>query len=348
MRLWPRDTSARDDIQLTTTGEGQRQRCSNAPPRTTGTAAAEDACLGVLPLELQYLIIAQLDLASLVNLRQTSRLYRHVITADVIRKRFTRDGRPAAVLRSCCTECLSMPGLDRLILDATLDATAWRSVCFRCWRERLGRDYRLNPWPQVEIANGDMGYICQFCNWPIQSRTADSGTERLHAPCKAKRLTVLITWMIMAFLQFGLGILAAVLAWTRYKEQPKILIPASIDFGLAFFAVGVFLVRISTTTEKTYARALAGELVICIVRLPPTVYSARETVITRLQVGLLPKFGFGVFLINLIFRFLDFMGHALLNGGYDPRSVFLKGLPSQKKLLYMFCTFMVWFAYIPF
>ncbi|KAI0475406.1 hypothetical protein GGR56DRAFT_512052 [Xylariaceae sp. FL0804] len=307
-----------------------------------------------LPPELQLLVLSQLDLAELVQLRQTCRLFRLVITPELVRRQFTRDGRARPLLRGCCNACLCMPGLDRLIVDADLPPDAWRSICFRCWRARLGREYHLNPWPVVTFASGAQGYICQFCNWPVAAPArsggpgADAESKWLHASCKRRRHAVLATWMVMAFMQFGLGILGGVLAWTRYIHQPRVFIPATIDFGLSILAVIAFVIRICTTTEKTYARALATEMVVATIRLPPVTYTLRETVIKRLQVGLLPKFGFGVFLINLVFRLLDFMGHALLNCGYDPRKLFLAGLSWRKKLLFGFCTFMVWFAYIPF
>lgn len=62
----------------------------------------------------------------------------------------------------------------------------------------------------------------------------------------------------------------------------------------------IFVVRVGTTNELTYTRALAAELIITFIRIPPVTYTARETVISEsTQGGPLPRFGFGVFLINL-------------------------------------------------
>ncbi|KAI1206192.1 uncharacterized protein F4807DRAFT_440214 [Annulohypoxylon truncatum] len=312
--------------------------------------AEGEAGLDSLPLELQYLILSHLDLSSLITLRHTYPLYRHVITPDVVRRQFTaRDGRPDPVLHGCCTECLCIPGLDRLIVDTTRPSHTWRSICFRCWRDRLSREHQRKHWPLVEMVNGDYGYICHFCTWPVHSGASNSRIKQLHAPCRVRRLVVVVSWLIMAIIQFGLGMLAAVLAWTMFRNSSTVLIPASIDFGLAILALCIFVIRVGTTNEQTYTRALASELIITFIRIPPVTYTARETVISETtQGGPLPKFGFGVFLINLIFRLLDMVGYTLLNCGYDPRSIFLGGLPLKKKLLYGFCTFMVWFAFIPF
>ncbi|XDG03780.1 hypothetical protein ABKA04_003395 [Annulohypoxylon sp. FPYF3050] len=300
-----------DGFELTTTnnssstvGHARGSRGDShrhAPPRRRAARVEGKAGLDSLPLELQYLIISHLDLSSLVTLRQTCPLYRQVITADVLRKQFSAgDGCHDPVLDGCCTECLCMPGRDRLIVNTTQPSYEWRSICFRCWRDRLSLENQRKHWPLVEMVNGDYGYICHFCTWPVHSGTSNSRIKQMHAPCRVRRLVVVVSWLIMAIIQFGLGMLAAVLAWTMFRNSSTVLIPASIDFGLAILALCIFVVRVGTTNEQTYTRALASELIITFIRIPPVTYTARETVISETtQGGPLPKFGFGVFLINL-------------------------------------------------
>ncbi|KAI1349017.1 hypothetical protein F5Y01DRAFT_317216 [Xylaria sp. FL0043] len=271
---------------------------SQLPPADK-VAAPPPSDLLSLPLELHYLILDHLDLDSLLQLRRTSVLYYHVISPDFIRKQFTRNGRASLSLAACCNECLCAPGLDRLVVDGTLDASSWRSVCFRCWSNRITVDYHINPWPVVQIANGDDGYICHFCNWPVVNNGLDDGIDRLHSRCRSRRRLVLLVWFFMAFLQFGIGVLCAVLSWTHYKHQNGILIPSSIDFALAMISVVVFIFRICSNDEVKYSRLLFTELLLTVLRLPPVAYSARSTVVFRANLGLLPRFGFGVFLINL-------------------------------------------------
>ncbi|KAI1271169.1 hypothetical protein F5Y07DRAFT_27150 [Xylaria sp. FL0933] len=273
-------------------------RISQLPPADKVAAPLPSDLLS-LPLELHYLILDHLDLDSLLQLRRTSALYYHVISPDFIRKQFTRNGRASLSLAACCNECLCAPGLDRLVVDGNLDASSWRSVCFRCWSNRITVDYHINPWPVVQIANGDDGYICHFCNWPVVNNGLDDGVDRLHARCRSRRRLVLLVWFFMAFLQFGIGVLCAVLSWTRYKHLDRILIPSSIDFALAMISVVVFIFRICSNDEVKYSRLLFTELLLTVFRLPPVAYSARSTVAFRAGLGVLPRFGFGVFLINL-------------------------------------------------
>ncbi|KAI1743858.1 hypothetical protein F4680DRAFT_323019 [Xylaria scruposa] len=324
-------------------GTHNRNSQPHLPP---GSASTSD--LLSLPLELHYLIIAHLDLESLLQLRRSSGLYYHVITPDLVRRLFVRNGVASLALTACCYECLCTPGLDRLVVDNNLGAFSWQSVCFRCWSSRITVDYHINPWPVIKVANGDEGYICQFCNWPVVNNGRDDGVDRLHARCRARRRLVLVVWFAMAVLQFGIGVLCAVLAWTRYKTQPGVLIPSSIDFALAMISVVVFIFRICTNNERKYTRLLFTELILTILRIPPVAYSARSTVLRKSSQGVLPRFGFGIFLINLIFRILDFVGHALLNAGYDPRRFLQRGLRRRMKFIYGVATFLVYFAYIPF
>ncbi|KAI1813652.1 hypothetical protein GGS20DRAFT_465231 [Poronia punctata] len=256
-----------------------------------------------LPLELHYIILSHLDLDSLLALRRTCRIYTRIITTDLLRQLFIHGGRASSYLSACCNQCLCTPGLDRLVVDASLDANDWRSVCFRCWGNRITQDYHLNPWPLIKLANGGEGYICHFCNWPVvYNGQGGEDLGRLHAACRARRRFVIVLWCLMAFLQFGLGVICAVLAWTRYKHQIAIVAPSSIDFGLAMISVTVFAFRICTTNEQTYARLLFTELVLTLLRIPPVAYAARTTVVYRVQAGLLPKFSFGIFFINLLHR----------------------------------------------
>ncbi|KAI1331556.1 hypothetical protein F5Y16DRAFT_270865 [Xylariaceae sp. FL0255] len=253
-----------------------------------------------LPPELHYLIIKYLDFDSLLALRRASRLHQDLITVNLIRRMFIHHGRIALALTACCNTCLCTPGLDRLIVDNSSDNNLWQSICFRCWSEHLTRDYHINPWPVVQLVNGEEGYICHFCNWPVLSDDSPGRDKKgLHAGCRVRRRAVLAIWFSMAFLQFGLGVLCAVLGWTRYRHKKGILIPATVDFALSMASVAVFVYRIYTSNERRYRKALFIEFLLTIVRLPPVAYSAHTTVVVRLQAGLLPRFGFGVFLINL-------------------------------------------------
>ncbi|KAH8194642.1 hypothetical protein TruAng_011187 [Truncatella angustata] len=203
-------------------------------PRGPADLSAEKQRPGVgsglpsLPLELQFMVLNHLNLPETVGLRQVCRFYRHVITPEVLQSRFSSYGQYDAVLQGCCSECLTTPGLDRLILDVTRDHDAWRSICFRCWRVKLTPDYQRKHGPLLELANGGIGYICHFCAWPVCGDIGSDGSETLHARCRIKRLMATITWFVMAIIQVGLGVLALVLAVSLYREAPTVLIPTAV------------------------------------------------------------------------------------------------------------------------
>lgn len=62
----------------------------------------------------------------------------------------------------------------------------------------------------------------------------------------------------------------------------------------------MFMVRTCTADEQTYAYALAAELGMTIVRIPPVCFTARETLRTQgTQWSPMARFALGIFLMNL-------------------------------------------------
>lgn len=212
-----------------------RLRRKSRAGKETPAAIRRDPSAGALPslpLELQLMILSRLDLPEIVGLRQVCQYYRNVITADFLQAHCTRWGQIDPVLQGCCSECLTMPGLGRLVLDVTRDHDAWRSICFRCWRTQLTPSYQRKHGPLLELANGEIGYICHFCAWPVCGEgSPENGQELLHAPCRVKRLLATLTWFLMAIIQVGLGVLALVLAVTIYRQISTVLIPTSVRTG---------------------------------------------------------------------------------------------------------------------
>jgi hypothetical protein len=208
----------------------QQQQSGNANDAAPPPAHARtgNSSLTMLPLELQLQIMAYLDVQSVVCLRQTCPWFRHMITVDVVKKRFIKNGQQNAALRGCCYECLAMPGLERLILDKTRSGHLWRSLCFRCWRSKLTRNYQRVYGPVLELASNDYGYMCQFCAWPICRADPDNKLTALHSRCRFKRVFLVILWLILTFFQCALGILAATLAWTAYKHVLSVLVPSTV------------------------------------------------------------------------------------------------------------------------
>jgi hypothetical protein len=213
-------------------GHELRSRIRRISRSHADTPAAQSPNTGsglpALPLELQYMILNHLDLSETVRLRQVCRFYRHMITPDVLSKQFSSYGQYDAVLQGCCSECLTTPGLGRLILDVTREHDAWRSICFRCWRVKLTPDYQRKHGPLLELANGEYGYICHFCAWPVCGGNSEGNQELLHGPCRVKRLLATVTWFVMAIIQVGLGVLALVLAVTMYRKVSTVLIPTTV------------------------------------------------------------------------------------------------------------------------
>ncbi|RYO76978.1 hypothetical protein DL764_010261 [Monosporascus ibericus] len=106
---------------------------SSSPPRAAPEATATATTLPTLPLELQLMILERVDLAGLLSLRRTRRLYRGLITQEFLTAHVVNaDGSPdvAALRLACCAECLcAPPGPRYLVLDLALRFRgSWCSV----------------------------------------------------------------------------------------------------------------------------------------------------------------------------------------------------------------------------
>ncbi|KAH8682627.1 hypothetical protein BX600DRAFT_506205 [Xylariales sp. PMI_506] len=324
-----------------------RRKGKDEPPRSVEPQRNEQATMmSTLPLEIRLMILDHLQLSDILRLRQVCHSYRHVITAEFVQQLFTRYGQPDAVLQGCCIECLMMPGVDRVLLDVNRGHGQWRSVCFNCWRSKVTANYQRKHGSLLELATGEYAYMCPFCAWPVNSVNPDGTAEIMHPQCRRKRFFATVVWFVMAIIQVGLGVLALVMSVTVYRHVPTVLIPTMLDFGMSIIALTLFMIRSCTSDEQKYAYALSAELFMTIVRIPPVCYTARETVRSP-QLGVLPKFSLGVFLLNLILRYVDTLGYTLLYFGYDPRSMFRANLSRGQKYLYYMCTFIVWCAFIP-
>lgn len=49
-------------------------------------------------------------------------------------------------------------------------------------------------------------------------------------------------------------------------------------------------------------------------------------------------------IVNRLGHILNWIGLAMLDLGYDPRSPFLPNLPRWKRALFIFCSFLAWWA----
>ncbi|KAK7917269.1 hypothetical protein PG985_010877 [Apiospora marii] len=303
----------------TTSNSGSSRRASPLPSNASRLTS--------LPMELQLEILSYVDLRGLIQLRRTSRLYRSVITRDYLVRRFAADsnGNGNGPLKYCCSQCLTMPPVEFLLLalnhsgegsgSGSNNAMSLSSetLCHRCWRPRLGppSDERRGGGDPHSIDGQWPLAICPFCGWPM------AGSRSHHPGCYTRRFCLLVVWFVLGLAQFAVGVFGAVASWSVYEDDPRIKIPSSVSTSFLLFPWGIYNSNAQWECDPYF--------LVC---------------------DSFPKTSLVVYIVNFIFRFLNTVGYAMLAYDYDFRNLFLPDLPVGKKSLYAFAACLVWWAVV--
>jgi hypothetical protein len=174
-----------------------------------------------LPLELQIAVLAHLDIADLIYLRQTCKYYRQLLTRDFIEKLLGSDQK---LYDGCCRTCLSYPGRDRLV-QLRISDSAWSSLCFRCYMTAPGirADTSID-----RFADGVEFRSCQWCGWPVNTDAKIPGRP-FHWGCFVRYRRTVLSFALLGWVQFGLGIAAAVMARLSYHDVAVVVAPVFVS-----------------------------------------------------------------------------------------------------------------------
>ncbi|RYP49660.1 hypothetical protein DL768_004702 [Monosporascus sp. mg162] len=226
---------SREETEKTSDNSNRRPQ---AAPEATATT------LSTLPLELQLMILERVDLAGLLSLRRTRRLYRGLITREFLAAHAVdADGSPdiAALRRACCVECLcAPPGPRYLVLDlAARSSGSWCSLCLRCWRSRQTLAYEREHGAAVGLASGCSTLPCPVCGWVVGGDHAPLGGLAGLRLTRHRRRCVVVGWLVMTFwyllgaVNFLLGIatLSAAVSLERAEGTlaVRVLVTASLS-----------------------------------------------------------------------------------------------------------------------
>ena len=189
-----------------------------------------------LPTELHLQIISLLGLGDLERLRRTCGFYRSLLTPEFVRDLFER--RPGGLegqFARVCQDCFANPDrADELILQPRTRPRSVRSShggkpppltakCLRC----SVRDRDCKVGEGVVLANGRRAWTCRWCGWPVVG-THSWASEQFHPRCYDGYYRILWTFMILGFVQFAIGIVAAVLSLRFFRDELSVLIPAVV------------------------------------------------------------------------------------------------------------------------
>ncbi|KAI0894993.1 hypothetical protein F4806DRAFT_104889 [Annulohypoxylon nitens] len=289
-----------------------------------------------LPWELQLMIISYLDVRGAIHLRKTCRLYYRYLTVPVIERLFTENRYINFDLLNCCIDCLSMPSRGCLVQDEYSRAGIWRSMCFRCWRVKRSPGFLKEPKHRLRYTDGREGYACLLCGWPIRH-------DKRHARCIR---TVGITRSALVLLSTGNFVYVLMLTtmfWMNYPHDTMLVTPSVLNFVLSLFIVALLTTKYTYYVNTSYIR-IPLELASTVIWTPPVLYCARGVSDGVVKWNSYPIYIWIIFSARMLGHILNWIGLAMLDLGYDPRSPFLPNLPRWKKVLFIFCSFLAWWA----
>ncbi|KAH8671393.1 hypothetical protein BX600DRAFT_247706 [Xylariales sp. PMI_506] len=300
------------------------------------------------------MVMADLDVADVVALRQCCRMYRELFDADFFRKQFIKDDRADPTLQECCAICLAIPRDRRIVKNKGRLDDPWQSECFHCWRMKGGLiEYERRFDKYFTGVDGISGIIvvCELRGWPHHVTsyvTRKPLPTNMHPKCQRRRRIIFLMWFGLGLAQWILGIMAGVCAWISYQSNLGIVVPISINFGLMWLSLCMVCALLSSTKLNSYVPSLCVEIVMTAIWLLPIIINAKDmsTLLETLN-GWFPILSLVVFIACFVFRLLNTAGYIILWRGYDPRNVFLPDLPRRKKRLFTYLTLIAWWAYVP-
>ncbi|KAI1409799.1 hypothetical protein F5Y13DRAFT_88338 [Hypoxylon sp. FL1857] len=307
------------------------------PARAQLTIVPEESSpLTSLPWELQLEIISHLNVRSALWLRQTCQLYFQHLSVEAIEKIFTEDGYITFDLLNCCIECLATPPIGYLIMDESRRQNAWRSLCFRCWRVKRSPDHHLKPNRTLSFVSGRNGRACKFCGWPVCFNV-------MHLSCRRMVLAMNGVWWGLSAVHFSLLIFTITAAWINYAEVPAVIIPATLNFFMAFASLALLTLDMLQNSNTSNCR-LCMELTSTLIWTPAVFHSASEISDGGASWTSYPVFICGLFAARLLTHAMNIVGFSILSSGYDTRSPSFPGLSFRKRALYVVYSFLVYWA----
>ncbi|KAL2166660.1 hypothetical protein VTG60DRAFT_2323 [Thermothelomyces hinnuleus] len=229
------------DVSAKLAGDDSRSQ----PPASPKTCPRH---LLTLPPEILLMILQALDFADIVRLRETCMQLRALASPQQVRVLFGPDRVHSQLLRHCKTCLLYDPRRSRLLDSSPADpGYPLASCCLDCAVK--ARDPRIRMGKKVSLANLDTAWVCRWCGYLIVGGGA-SKCEQMHRACYSRYSRILSVYLVLGCLQFGLGIVAAALAWKYYRHEILVFAPTVTNFLLLWICLA--FVSFRRIVRRTY------------------------------------------------------------------------------------------------
>jgi hypothetical protein len=180
-----------------------------------------------LPPEMLFMILQRLDFADIVRLRKTCKQLHDLANPQQIRILFGPAQLRMQLLGHCKTCLLYDPFRSRLLQPDMVDpGYPLASRCLDCAVK--ARDSRIRVGKKINLANFDTVWVCRWCGYPIVEGGA-FGYEQMHRFCYKRYNDILLAFFVTGWLQLGLGIVAAALAWKYYRNSLLVFAPTVVS-----------------------------------------------------------------------------------------------------------------------
>lgn len=76
--------------------------------------------------------------------------------------------------------------------------------------------------------------MCRWCGWPVaEQRIADTGRQHFHGKCERGYHGKLFKYFVLGWVQFGLGVTGAAMAWRWFRGVEVVFAPTVVSSTLA-------------------------------------------------------------------------------------------------------------------
>ncbi|KAK4149990.1 hypothetical protein C8A00DRAFT_18403, partial [Chaetomidium leptoderma] len=348
--LTRRDPDATSTVATTATRPGVgaeltlavKLQLDGSPPEPPPAPEPLPRHLLVLPPEILLMILQHLNFADIVRLRKTCKQMHALATPQQIRILFGPKELRDQLLGHCKTCLIHDPFRSRLLQPTLADpGYPLASRCLDCALK--DRDPRIRVGKKINLANFDTVWVCRWCGYPIVHGGA-FGYEQMHRFCYKRYNDVLFVFFVLGWLQLGLGIVAAALAWRYYRDSVLVFAPTVANFMLLWVCLGFLICR--GTRWRTYHWTLVLELIILGLWIPPIYDVATE--IANPPAGPIPQStqaALAMFVLNIFFRLINFLGNVVLLFRFDTTERNRSGVPTWKRPLHYLATVLIMWTY---
>ncbi|KAK0625847.1 hypothetical protein B0T14DRAFT_387916, partial [Immersiella caudata] len=272
-----------------------------------------------LPPELLLQILTHLDFASLTHLRRTCHALRALTSPHTLRTLLGPSTFQSLILTSCKTCLLTCPSGTNIILPSPGDeGYPLASQCIKC--SLASKDARLTVEKRAPLGNFEVVNGCRWCGWPVvEARTGRHG-EHFHEKCAREYHQRLFWFFVMGWVQLGLGVTGAAMAWRWFRGVGMVFGPTVTSFLMLWICIFSLILRAKNTKRRVQVTMFI-ETAILGLWIPPVYYLAKQMwVANNVEGDPIPRSSIAaltMWALNMLFRFLNVLGNLIVLSGYE-------------------------------